>query len=1047
MIELIANSGIQYHELPNDVVIDLNANVMKGLRFYELEFDGKVYLEPTYYFAQHDKYLRRSDLIAAGCMDESTNRIVDEEMIPNYMNWLDVTDVMNVSRPDVNIGDKRKTGLEQIENRWLPIPFYRKDFSSAMSGPISWCRMKLIPIPEKSDKSRKVYKGVLAFDTTTDNNNYIDSPYFQGEPSLDYALCGLSYDDIGEMPDSEAKSIKEIALPLKAYEFCNPSQNTSLNIYLQDILNSTDINTLPKGSKMKYIAYYTYLICYIHHLRCIPDVRLYNNLIKPVIHTTLVLDVGNSRTFGLLAEDPLDASFSKASILELRDLENGNVYSEPFDMRLCFKEENFGISFAQEIFKWPSILRLGKEAARHIYTGDDDLLSTIQFETNYSSPKRFLWDNSPHYTPWKFVSAKEWTVGPSKDLTINGIVQQFKNDGTFTEDPNEIGGRTMYSRSSLMTFCFIEILLHAQMQINSMRFREKNGNSDRRREIKRVILTCPTGMSRQEQKRLRRCMEEATIVLKRYYSKTYNERYDSNTDYDKIEIVPSVRDLSFTLSNIDNKRHWNYDEATCSQMVYMYSEMRRYLGNMDEFFKTYGRRRNNDKKPSITVASLDIGAGTTDIMICNYQNSGVSITPKPLFWDSFQIAGDDLIKRIIVDVILDEPKDKYPNASGIIKSKLRQLGVGDVSERMHHFFSDTANMGAIEKRMRKEFMVQVMHPIANYLLDMLQRGKSECLLKFEDIFKENKPSESLLSFFKAQMGFGIEEVTFGYSPEHLNEIICKVFEPYMRKWAALFYSYKCDIVLLAGRPCALGQMYKLMRRLHPVTPNRLISMNDYRVGSWYPGASDLGRFRDKKSMVAVGALISYLAEIGKLGTFKISTDYLRTKVQPTTEFVGIMNPETVSVERNILTPDLNAVQMDISALPVCLGCRQFDVPGYPANMMYMLRFNENELRKYAIEKVKQMAGLPADTPENAVSPNRVANEVDTMKARLRNNSPLIFRFEREYREDKEFVRIESVESCNHDELPTKYFELALQTWSEENTNWLDTGIFKMHIND
>ena len=102
-------------------------------------------------------------------------------------------------------------------------------------------------------------------------------------------------------------------------------------------------------------------------------------------------------------------------------------------------------------------------------------------------------------------------------------------------------------------------------------------------------------------------MEEASIVLHRYYSKTYNVPYDPEQNQEKVEIVPSVKDLTRTVSTIDNKRNWNYDEATCCQMVYMYSELRRYLGNAREFFGLYGKRRNNEPTPSLTVASLDIG--------------------------------------------------------------------------------------------------------------------------------------------------------------------------------------------------------------------------------------------------------------------------------------------------------------------------------------------------------------------------------------------------------------------------------------------------------
>lgn len=1043
-ISLIANTGIQYYELQEELVIDLNANLMKPLRFLEFECLGKVYLDPVYYFPMHDKYLRRTDLKQAGYLHPVTNELSPEEEINDNMNWLDVDSLLTINRLDVTIGDRRLSALEQIEGKWLPLPYYLRDSSAAVNTPTNWCRVKLNPILEKTTRNQKTYKVILAFDTAGGQLRQDEKPFFQGEASLKYALCGLSTEEIDAMAPDMQKTVVTKLLPLKAYEFCDPNKHPWLNAYLQELLHSTNVQEIPTGSRMKYLVYYAYFICYLHQLRVLPDVKLYNDAGIETISTNLVLDVGNSRTFGLVAEDPLDTSFSKASIIGLRDLDTGSVYAEPFDMRLCFKEEVFGLSVGDDSFKWPSIVRLGKEASRNIYSGEQDLLSTMEFDTSYSSPKRFLWDSSPYTAQWKFVSEKDRVVGPARTVDFEGLMQQFHSDGSFAADPKEMGARSSYSRSSLMTFCFIEILLQVRMQINSVEFRLKNGQESQKREIKRVILTCPTAMSRREQLTLRRCMQEATIVLKRYYSKSYNIPYKAESDTDKVEIIPSVRDLSLKVYNYDDKRNWNYDEATCCQMVYMFGEMRRYLGNTQEFFRTYGRKRNADEFPSLTVASLDIGAGTTDMMICNYKDYGQSITPQPLFWESYQIAGDDLVKRIIIDVILDAPQQGYPEASGVITAKLQSMGCTDVSERMHHFFDDTANMGVIEKRMRKEFMVQVLTPIAHHLLDMLQRGKPEQVLRYEDLFPANKPARSLMDFFASQMGFRFEDLVIRYSPDFLDEIVRRVFEPMMRKWAAIFYTYKCDVVLLAGRPCSLQQIYRLLRRLYPVAPNRLISMNDYRVGAWYPGSSDIGHFKDKKSMVAVGALIAYLAENGKLDSFKINVESLKTHVLPTSEYIGIMNTQTGAVS-NILTPDNNGDYKDISAFPICIGGKQLDVEGYPASMMYVLRFNEKRLRESALETVRVRAGLPADTLESNISPDRVADEIDRVKSRIRSKVPLTFRFEREYHEDKEWVRIDSVTDCNRDDLSPSLFELAQQTWAEDNTNWLDTGIFKLHI--
>lgn len=1041
---LILNTGIQYYQLNDEVTIDINQNVMKALRFFEFQIKEKVYIDPVYYFPMKDKYLRRSDLVYAGYLDPVTNELVPEEVINNNMNWMDETQLVSINRLNVAVGDKKLSGLEQIEGRWLPLPLYEHDPSGSIVEPTDWCRIKLIPIEEKSTAQKRVYKVIIAVDTDVNTVEENVSPQFNGQPFKEYVLCGISQKDLDGMTEAQQKHISSMVIPMRAYEYCDATRQPWLNRYLQEVFNCTDLTLLPEGSRLKYLAYYSYFISYLFNLRIVPEIKLYNDGGEESIRTNLVIDVGNSRTFGLVAEDPLNLSFSKSSIITLRDLETGELYNDPFDMRLCFKEERFGFTTGGGQFQWPSIVRLGKEALRNIYDGEKDLLSNEQFNTSHSSPKRFLWDKNPYSGQWKFVSEKDRIAGPEMTVFIEGLMQQFRNDGSFTPDPVEMGERSSYSRSSLMTFCFIEILLQVRMQINSVEFRTHNGNESHKREISRVIITCPTAMPKNEQLTLRQCMQEASIVLKRYYGNTFTEVYNPEEDRDKIEIIPSVRDLSLTGDNIDLRRSWNYDEATCCQMVYLYSELRRYLGNTREFFNLYGRRRNGESEPSLTVASLDIGAGTSDIMICNYKNQGESVLPTPLFWESFHIAGDDIIKRIIMDVIIDNPNQNYPGASGIIRTELRRLNCPDIPNMMHHFFGDTNAMGVVERRMRKEFCVQVLIPIANRLISMLQQEEGDTVLTYDDIFGNQKPAECLMDFFAKHFGFRFENLNIKYSHDYLSEIVQRVMEPALRKWAAIFYKYKCDVVLMGGRPSSIKIINSMLMRLYPVTPNHLISMNNYRVGSWYPKSTDIGHFGDRKSMVAVGALIAYLAESGKLPMFRLTTEELRLKVKPTTEHIGLYNPHTGSLTP-LLTPEVNMATVEISAFPIMIGAKQVDAPGYPAQMLNILDFDEEYLRTRAIEELQNNMGLTPDPTGSNIEPDMILSQMETLKYRIKQNLPLRFTIYREYFDDKEFIQIDSIQNNVADEIPRRMFKLAMQSWAEDESNWLDTGKFIMHI--
>ena len=123
-LSFIANTGIQYYRL-RDVVVDLSAgNLVSAIRFSEMSFRQKIYLEPVMYLASMDKYIRNKDLRTAGFLDPQTGKLlVEESQLNPNLQYLDVDDLLSVGRIDIPVGPQRKSGLEILENRWLPIPF------------------------------------------------------------------------------------------------------------------------------------------------------------------------------------------------------------------------------------------------------------------------------------------------------------------------------------------------------------------------------------------------------------------------------------------------------------------------------------------------------------------------------------------------------------------------------------------------------------------------------------------------------------------------------------------------------------------------------------------------------------------------------------------------------------------------------------------------------------------------------------------------------------------------------------------------------------
>lgn len=437
--------------------------------------------------------------------------------------------------------------------------------------------------------------------------------------------------------------------------------------YLAELIHGSKENTeleSPDGisTHFRYIAYYITIISYLQKLGMTPDVTLYTDAEekKPV---DLVLDIGNSRTCGVLFED---GDFTKVDMLELQDLtEPWKVYKKPFDMRLAFHHCNFGEIDLPDQFSWQSFVRIGEEAIKLIYKSRPEN-GVSQRTTNYSSPKRYLWDGRKYAGQWDFLMTEddEQTVF-NHYVNIKGLSEQFDSDGSLRKT-NDGGSFSSFSRRSLMTLVLIEIFQHANCQINGFAYRQKRGEINVPRSIRSIIITCPTAMPKEEQVILRQCAEDAYVALLRSKDPNlYYQPYKVEEWQDKVKIIPSVKDLMVNPNSVNGQRtrtEWGYDEATCCQLVYLYAEVaQRYLNHSEDFFNLYGHVRkefleDGYDKNSLTIGSVDIGAGTTDLMICayKYDQKGVSkLTPQPLFWDSFYYAGDDILEELVRSVIIE----------------------------------------------------------------------------------------------------------------------------------------------------------------------------------------------------------------------------------------------------------------------------------------------------------------------------------------------------------------------------------------------------------
>jgi hypothetical protein len=220
-------------------------------------------------------------------------------------------------------------------------------------------------------------------------------------------------------------------------------------------------------------------------------------------------------------------------------------------------------------------------------------------------------------------------------------------------------------------------------------------------------------------------------------------------------------------------------------------------------------------------------------------------------------------------------------------------------------------------------------------------------------------------------------------------------------------------------------------------------MNNYRVGRWYPEdkrhkfLDGNGYFINPKSIVTTGAMIGYLASTkGSLDGFTLNLNEFAKKMQPTTEFFGKLNEDTMEFTQTMISPDDNRSNIEASSFPVRIGARQLNTKSYPSRPFYTLDFN--------LQKIEdRIAGRLDDTSDIRAIQKGVEDEI----AKIKQKMPLKFTINREYIQDKEKLVIESVITNDGDELNTRFFKLQVQSMSEIDNFWLDSGIFSLKINN
>lgn len=1009
---LIANSGIQL------LTFRLKLNTQDKFKMWFREWydtsngQWRLDLAQEVHAGDNVLFYDKRELFDAGYLNDPTIEYDPVELRNDGVKPLriddDMCDSVRGELYKLTFSDKHNA-MKCFENRWIPIPYFFKRTEKRFKfSPMNWSRVKFVP--RYGGKTELEYDVILAFDTRAgySSDNYNEFPVFPDQycSEMNFALC-----------DNE----------FFLMDYCSPNENWSyINEYIFKVVHPTLSNVSQiRGAnvhRMSYIASYIFLVNYLAQNKIFPTIKLYKDLDVEVRNVDMVIDIGNSRTTALLIENnsnfnqvrPLSLIDYTDLLKEKKDKSCIRSYKEPFDMRLAFRKADFG-SFGindSKQFVYPSFIRLGQEANSLIHRA---CASSFEEETlsTYSSPKRYLWDNKPSKKEWEFL------VLPGEELShilnIRGISSNLMSDGRIDVTGNDGGRSSHYSRRSLMSFAFLEMLSQANTQINSEPYRTDVGWKSVPRKIKRIIVTCPTAMSKIEREALVRCAKDAVTLYCKFIS-------INNTP--TIEIIPAVS------SKKDNDGCWYYDEATCAQLVYIYGEVGyKYKGVCSEFFNLYGKSINGDSQPTLTVGSLDIGAGTSDLMISEYSYTKgdlTTITPDPKFYDSFYFAGDDILKALVKNVmLLDEKHSAF-------RKSLRNLDSIQYRQKIKNFFGpDYSGQTITDRVARRDFNIQYSVPLMTYFLELAANDSCSCVVKYDDVFKINQPNRRVIEDFKKRMGIDITSITWEYNKEFIADIISKEFEPLLKKIAAIFYAYSCDVILLSGRPSSLPAIRNIFLKYYPVSPNRLITLNNYYVGDWYPFCQNTGYITNPKTIVAMGGVIGYYAsEYSNLDKFSINLEKIKNNLKSTINYIEASR-DGMPIEY-LITPDKIQGKLTVSRIPEVLNVRQFGLASYPSRALYSIDFNYTKL----VNKIRNKALDNGSNPSDSAVQSMANEEIEGLKKRM----PFKITIDRDP-EDKENLTISSIEDRNGVELSDSSIEIHIQSLGVDDQYWLDSGAF------
>ncbi len=622
------------------------------------------------------------------------------------------------------------------------------------------------------------------------------------------------------------------------------------------------------------------------------------------------------------------------------------------------KKSKVEVVVTPPLFDDLSMVRLGREA--------DDVAQVMRTEgdirTGLSSPKRYLWADDSSWLEganWHMADPADRCGTGTYASTLKGpllrYVHEDDRDFLLEEEPpaehefaNDTPLKPRHAPRCMMTAAIYELLVQAYSYVNSTAYRSASGDAGRTREIRTLSLSYPSGMIQEEQRRLAAQVNKAINIFADTLGKSQRARPELNL---------------------------GIDEASAVHLTYIWSELRLLGQDPRLWFATLhrdrgpqqprqeppperirvtpaGRRRGRGgvhrpgtvKRPAakedeefgdatneIRIACIDIGGGTTDLMIAKYNFQSKiddTIRGEVLHQDGIYLGGDQLVKRLLETIIVPAFADA--------------LGLED--EDVQLLFGPEVPRNREIRSQRLSWINRLFVPLAEAYLDnavddvgtaslaaggtaslaaggtaSLAAGGTVPISHMDPEIVDPAVIDSLQKAFDKLRGPGYynaqQELDLLPDKTEFEGVVYDVFDELLFDYCQRIVDLEADVVLLAGQPSKLSFIQQLVGMYVPLPPSRIVPMFNHYAGNWYPyqdeKGHDPGVIVDPKSPVVVGAAIEFMARQGMLPQFKFE---MKRKVFENTYYWGVMTDATSGIrnERILFQPAEDQAREEIT---------------------------------------------------------------------------------------------------------------------------------------